>query len=154
MKRGILPSNFLPALYSEPTIKHSPHSTASIMFTANNSPTGKSTMAATTDDLCSICFERRPRCVFSRCSHGCCKECFMRWVEKEESNGQPSASCPFCRSILRKEDLIDILGREFRPSTPMAGVRLDESEIDDLTMQFLLEAMSFMPRTDHEVGRL
>ena len=89
---------------------------------------------------CSICFENgRPHCTFSRCQHSCCKACCLHWIEKEESSGQPTATCPFCRASLLEVDLISILGRKFQPNTRKTAFGFDENGMDDLTRQLLLE---------------
>lgn len=89
--------------------------------------------------FCSICCEDKKTRLYrlSKCScYSSCKDCLAKWVQKEESSGMTSPTCPFCRLPLAEEDACQILGRAFEPRTTIMRV-VEEEEVDDLTQQWL-----------------
>jgi len=94
---------------------------------------------------CTICCEddkpSSERVILSFCRHESCKECMVKWIEKEaEAKSLPAPTCPFCRLDLAEEDTLAILGRPFRPVPANSTDRqtsLVEQEIDDLTLDWL-----------------
>jgi hypothetical protein len=112
---------------------------------------------------CSICCceDKAPSEMVSLTSSGCqhesCKECMVKWIEKDEvsdtarQKATPAPTCPFCRVVLAKQDILAILGRPFQPGTTTAAATSSSSnlnqrvleEVDDyLTLQWLQELWS------------
>lgn len=88
---------------------------------------------------CTLCCEEKEAsetCVLLGCYHRSCKECMVKWIEKEEASGRTTPpTCPFCRLMLSDEDALAILGRPFQPQC--SSNLPDEAEVDELTMQWL-----------------
>lgn len=96
--------------------------------------------------LCPICcsedlsISSGSSITLSTCGHASCKSCLVKWVEREESSGQTmSPTCPFCRAVISDTDVLAILARPFQPREALAKDSNAEEEIDELTMQWLIE---------------
>ncbi|KAL7539418.1 hypothetical protein ACHAWF_006403 [Thalassiosira exigua] len=86
---------------------------------------------------CQLCYEESSSIVtVSNCKHKSCRACLTTWIQKEESSG-PTAkpTCPFCRVLISKEDVIALLGRPFQPKKAV----VEAGEVDELTLQWLNE---------------
>jgi Ring finger domain/IBR domain, a half RING-finger domain len=90
-------------------------------------------------ESCKICCEesKLATTTFSQCGHKTCPDCITQWIRKAENSGQATLpGCPFCRSLLSKEDIVGILGRPYEPTEKPAIVsNLDD--LDELTRQYL-----------------
>ena len=106
---------------------------------------------------CSLCCEDKPPsslCLLQKCFHESCKDCLIKWIEKEESSGRSSLpTCPFCRVALTENDTGAILGRPYKPQASSATAP-DETQVDDLTLQWLQEHTKLCPRCGARIEKL
>ena len=81
----------------------------------------------------------------SSCGHRGCNPCLATWIERHEQSGKTSApACPFCRTPLSDEDVIQVLGRPFTPRDALLEPP-SEDEIDELTLAWLDENTVLCP---------
>ena len=106
---------------------------------------------------CSLCCEDKlpsSLCLLQKCFHESCKDCLIKWIEKEESSGRSSLpTCPFCRVALTENDTGAILGRPYKPQASTATAP-DETQVDDLTLQWLQEHTKLCPRCGARIEKL
>ena len=97
--------------------------------------------------VCSLCLEEEgtseKKVTLSACSHDkSCKDCLVKWIQKEECSSQSVATCPFCRVSIVAQDVFALLGREFEPRRPCAAEELMDvgaEGVDELTLHWLRE---------------
>eukprot|EP00986_Skeletonema_menzelii_P013116 scaffold7470_cov140-Skeletonema_menzelii.AAC.4 len=76
--------------------------------------------------------------ILKTCQHQSCSSCLVRWIEKEETSGQESPTCPICRIYIEEDDVHEIIGRSFEPRE--VGVEeANSEEIDEFTVHWLNE---------------
>ncbi|CAB9508513.1 expressed unknown protein [Seminavis robusta] len=75
---------------------------------------------------CLVCWEEKPDAslvaLSTQCSHECCRECAVRWINKAERAACETSVpvCPFCQQSMNETQVLAVLGRPFRPIQPTA----------------------------------
>mmetsp|Transcript_13466 Transcript_13466/g.21458 ORF Transcript_13466/g.21458 Transcript_13466/m.21458 type:complete len:341 (+) Transcript_13466:59-1081(+) len=102
--------------------------------------------------LCPICCEDDELVLLHACSHKSCKTCLTKWIEKEETSGPETASCPFCRVSLNGKDVYLIIGRQFKPREPATNKPSSE-EIDELTLEWINSQTKLCPGCGYRIEK-